>query len=96
MSRKCDSRVLSGCVSPLSTTQQSLLLDVDAVVAALLGDASSEQVKAIVDRLEDAADYGDGISPATVDEIRTAIRLVRSRQPCAGIDALVAVRTELS
>jgi hypothetical protein len=83
-------------VSALSTTQQSLLLDVDALVAALLGDTSPEQVTAIVDRLEAAADYGNGISPGAVDEVRTAIRLVRSRQPCAGIDALLAVRSELS
>jgi hypothetical protein len=90
MSGQCNHRVLSRFVS-----ESNLLLEMEALVTALLGDALPAQITAVVDRLEAAADYGDGMPPAMVDEVRAAVRLVRNGQPCAGISALLSVRTGL-
>jgi hypothetical protein len=86
---------MSGCVSASNTTQQSLLLEVEALVAALMGDALPAEVTSITGQLEAAAGYGDGIPAPTIDKIRNAIGLVRSSQPCAAVSSLLAARTEL-
>jgi hypothetical protein len=82
-------------VSASNTTQQGLLLAVEALVAALMGDALPAEVTSIVGRLEAAADYGDGIPTTAIDEVRTAIRSVRNGQPCAAVSALLAARSAL-
>jgi hypothetical protein len=82
-------------VSASNTTQQSLLQEVEALVAALMGDALPAEITSIAERLEAAADHADGIPAAAIDEVRTAIRLVRNGQPCAAVSALLTARVEL-
>lgn len=82
-------------MSASNTTQQSLLLEVEALVAALMGDALPAEVTSITERLEAAADPGDGLPAAAVDDVRNAIGLVRNGQPCAAVSALLTARTAL-
>jgi hypothetical protein len=81
-------------VSTSNTTRQSLLLEVEALVAALMGDALPAEIASLVERLEAAANYADGIPAPAVDEARKAIGLVRRGQPCAAVSALLAARSE--
>jgi hypothetical protein len=82
-------------VSASNTTQQSLLLEVEALVAALMGDALPAEITSIMERLETATDQGEDIPAAAIDDIRNAIRLVRNAQPCAAVSALLSARLEL-
>ena len=82
-------------MSASNTTQHSLLLEVEALVAALMGDALPAEVTSIAGRLEVAVDHGEDIPAAATDEVRTAIRLIRNGQPCAAVSALLAARTAL-
>ena len=82
-------------MSASNTTQHSLLLEVEALVAALMGDALPAEVTSIAGRLEAAVDHGEDIPAAAADEVRTAIRLIRNGQPCAAVSALLAARAAL-
>ncbi|MGH3768599.1 MAG: hypothetical protein ACRDS0_22585 [Pseudonocardiaceae bacterium] len=82
-------------MSASNTTQQSLLLEVEELVAALMGDALPAEVASIVQRLETAADQGEGLPVTAIGEVRSAIGLVRNGQPCAGVTALLAARIAL-
>ena len=82
-------------MSASNTTQQSLLQEVETLVAALMGDALPAEITSIAERLEAAADHGDDISAAAIDEVRSALRLVRNGQPCAAVSALLSARLEL-
>lgn len=82
-------------MSASNTTQQSLLQEVETLVAALMGDALPAEITSIAERLEAAADRGDDISAAAIEEVRSAIRLVRNGQPCAAVSALLSARMEL-
>jgi len=65
------------------------------LLAALLGDTQPAEITAAVGQLEAAVNQ-DGETPAAVvTEVRKAIGLVRSGQPCAGVSALLAARSEL-
>jgi hypothetical protein len=65
------------------------------LVAALMGDALPAEVSTVVDRLEQAADHGNGLPPAAIEQVRSAIMLVRRGQPCAAVSALLGARSEL-
>jgi hypothetical protein len=65
------------------------------MVAALMGDALPAEITSITERLEAVAVHGDGVPPAAIDEVRSAIRLVRNGQPCAAVSALLSARLEL-
>jgi hypothetical protein len=82
-------------VSASNTTQQSLLLEVEALVAALMGDALPAEIKSIAERLEAAVDEGGNIPLPASDDVRSAIRLVRNGQPCAAVSALLTARAAL-
>ena len=82
-------------MSASNTTQQSLLLAVEALVAALMGDALPAEITSIAERLEAAADQADEVPAAAIDDVQNAIRLVRNGQPCAAVSALLAARLEL-
>lgn len=60
-----------------------------------MGDALPAEITSITERLEAAADHGDGIPTAAIDDIRNAIRLIRNSQPCAGVSALLSARMQL-
>jgi hypothetical protein len=87
---------LSTHVSASDTAQQNLLLELEALVAALMGDALPTEITSIVDRLEAAVDQQGGLPAAAIDEVRRAIGLVRGGQPCAAVSALLAARSELA
>lgn len=66
-----------------------------------MGDDRPDAVNASVTRLETAlelkADSGDaGITAAAVDEMRSAIDLLRGGKSCAAVSALLAARSALS
>jgi hypothetical protein len=82
-------------VSASNTTQQSLLHEVEALVAALMGDALPAEITSIAERLEAAADQGDDVPAGAIEEVHSAIRLVRNGQPCAAVSALLSARLEL-
>jgi hypothetical protein len=82
-------------VSASDTAQQNLLLELEALVAALMGHAQPAEITSIVDRLEAAADRQSDLPAVAVEEVRRAIGLVRSGQPCAAVSALLAARSEL-
>jgi hypothetical protein len=82
-------------VSASDTAQQNLLLELEALVAALLGDTTPAEITSIADRLGAAADRQSDLPVAAVEEVRRAIGLVRSGQPCAAVSALLAARSEL-
>ena len=82
-------------MSVSNTTQQSLLLEVEALVAALMGDALPAEITSIAERLETAVDEAGDIPAAATDDIRSAIRLVRNGQPCAAVSALLSARVGL-
>ena len=89
------SGVRSARVSASHTTEQYLLHEVETLVAALMGDALPAEVTTIVDRLEQAADQGNDLPAAAVEQVRSAVALVRRGQPCAAVSALLSARSEL-
>lgn len=82
-------------MSASNTTQQSLLHEVEALVAALMGDALPAEITSIAERLKAAADQGDDVPAGAIEEVHSAIRLVRNGQPCAAVSALLSARLEL-
>ncbi|MGH3696713.1 MAG: hypothetical protein ACRDRX_22465 [Pseudonocardiaceae bacterium] len=82
-------------MSASNTTQQSLLLEVEALVAALMGDDLPAEVASTVERLEAATDAGHDLPAAAVGDVRNAIELVRSGRPCAAVSSLLSARVHL-
>jgi hypothetical protein len=76
--------------------QQGFLSEVEALVAALMGDALPAEVTSLTDQLEAAAGQGDGACPDAVNDVRNAVKLVRNGQPCAAVSALLSARLALS
>lgn len=60
-----------------------------------MGDALPAEITSITEQLEAATDQGDDIPTAAIEEIRSAIALVRNGQPCAAVSALLSARLEL-
>jgi hypothetical protein len=60
-----------------------------------MGDALPAEITSIAERLKAAADQRDDVPSAAIDEVRSAIRLVRNGQPCAAVSALLSARSEL-
>jgi hypothetical protein len=82
-------------VSASHTTQQSFLLEIEALVAALMGDAQPAEITSLVDQLEVTVDHGEEIPLAAITDVRSAIELVRDGRPCAAVSALLAARSTL-
>jgi hypothetical protein len=78
------------------TTQQSLLRDVDALVAAFMSDTPLDEIIPLVDRIAAAADHWGDIPNRAITELRSAIELMRNGKACATISALLAARSELT
>jgi AraC-like DNA-binding protein len=55
------------------TTQQNLVRDVDALVAAFMSDAPLDDIVPLVDRIATAAEYWDDIPDRAIIELRSAI-----------------------
>ncbi len=82
-------------MSTSHTTQQCLLADADALIAAIMGNAPASELVAITDRIAAAVDLWDDIPPDAVADLRSAIDLIRSGQTCATVSALLAARPKL-
>ncbi len=78
------------------TTQQRLIRDVDALVAALMADAPVAELVRITDRIAAATDQWDNIPPYAIVELRSAVDLMLGGRGCATINALLAARSELT
>ncbi|MDQ4104253.1 MAG: hypothetical protein M3186_11275 [Actinomycetota bacterium] len=83
-------------MSASHTVRQSLVLDVEALVSAIMEDAPVEKLIPIVGRLAEAVDHWDEIPQAAVAELRSAVDLMRGGQACATVSALLAARSELN
>lgn len=90
-----DQRLRSVCMSGSDTTQQNLVRDVDALVAAFMSDAPLDDIVPLVDRIATAADHWDDIPDRAIIELRSAIDLMCEGKACATISALLAARSEL-
>jgi hypothetical protein len=78
-----------------ATAQQSLVNDVEALVAALMGDAPVAELIEITNRIAVAVEYWDDIPAGAIADLRSAIDLMRGGQGCATVSALLAARSEL-
>lgn len=83
-------------MSAPQSTQQSLVLDVDTLVSAVMADAPLEEIIPIVDRIKAAVDHWDGIPGSAITELRSAVDLMWGGQACATISALLVARSELT
>jgi hypothetical protein len=80
-----------------STTQHDLSIAVDALVADLMGHTPPAEIMAMADRLEVILSRQGGAMPeALITELRSAVELVRSGQPCPAVSALLTARSELA
>lgn len=82
-------------VSASQTSQQCLLQDADALIAAIMGNAPEAELVAITDRIAAAVDSWDDIPSDAITDLRSAIELIRSGQTCATVSALLAARPKL-
>lgn len=78
------------------TAQQGLVRDVEALVAAIMGDAPLAELIAITDRIAAAVDHWDEIPADAITELRSAIDLMRGGKACATVSALLAARSQLT
>ncbi|HWR49155.1 MAG TPA: hypothetical protein VN327_16325 [Pseudonocardiaceae bacterium] len=78
------------------STQQSLVLDVDALVSAVMGEAPLAEVIPIVDRIKAAVDQWNEIPAGVIAELRAAIDLMWGGRACATISALLVARSGLN
>lgn len=84
-------------VSHTTTAQQTLLHDVEALVAAILAEAPIPDLVTITNRIAIAVDHWNGIPAAAIAELRSAIDLMcGGKTSCATISALLAARSALS
>ena len=90
-----DPRLRSVCMSGSDTTQQNLVRDVDALVAAFMSEAPLDDIVPLVDRIATAAGHWDHIPDRAIIELRSAIDLMCEGKACATISALLAARSEL-
>jgi hypothetical protein len=87
---------VSGGVSASDTTQQALIRDVDALIAALMADAPVSELVPITDRIAAVTDQWDKIPAYAIVELRSAVDLMLGGRGCATINALLAARSELT
>jgi len=78
-----------------TTAQQSLLNDVEAMVAAIMADAPVAEQFAIIDRIAAAVDCWDDIPAHAIAQLRSAIDLHYGGKACATVSALLIARSEL-
>lgn len=76
--------------------QHDLPGEVETLLATLMADPPAEQIGADTDRLEAAIESSSGAAPEALDELRSAVALVRGGQKCAAVSALLAARSVLS
>lgn len=79
-----------------TTVQQSLVKDVEALVAALMGEAPLAELIEITDRIAAAVEYWDDIPASAIADLRSAIDLMHGGKACATVSALLAARSELT
>jgi hypothetical protein len=82
-------------VTGSQSTQRDLPSQVNALLATLMADNRPDDLSPETDRLEAALETEGAAAPRAVDEIRSAIELVRGGQPCAAVSALLAARSAL-
>jgi N-methylhydantoinase B/oxoprolinase/acetone carboxylase alpha subunit len=79
-----------------TTVHQSLIKDVEALVAALMGDAPVAELIEITDRIAAAVEYWDDIPASAIADLRSAIDLMHGGKACATVSALLTARSELT
>lgn len=86
------------CVTGSRASSDVLPQEIEGLLAELLGEARSAELAQRATRLESAlsAPAGAGEFPAAVvDELRSAVELVREGQTSAAVSALLAARSAI-
>jgi hypothetical protein len=84
---------MSRAVTGPESTRLDLPREVEQLLATLLAEPRPADLTPDADRLEAAVEAAGNAAPEAVDELRSAIALVRDGQPCAAVSALLAARS---
>lgn len=79
-----------------ATPQHSLPAEIESLLAALMASEPPAELRAGADRLEAAVTADGDVPTAALDELHSAIDLVRGDQPCPAVTALLAARSTLA
>lgn len=78
-----------------ATPQRILPTEIESLLASLMAHESPAELRAGADRLEAAVTADSDVPAAALDDLSSAIELVRGDQPCAAVSALLAARSAL-
>jgi hypothetical protein len=83
-------------VTDATTPQGGLPAEIESLLAALMASEPAAELRAGADRLEAAVTAGRDVPSAALDDLHSAIDLVRGGQPCPAVSALLAARSALA
>ncbi|MPZ67477.1 MAG: hypothetical protein GEU83_18945 [Pseudonocardiaceae bacterium] len=78
-----------------ATPQRILPSEIESLLAALMAPEPPAELRAGADRLEAAITAEGDVPAAALDDLSSAIELVRGDEPCAAVSALLAARSAL-
>ena len=76
--------------------QRSLPSEIESLLAALMASEPPGELRAGADRLESTVTSNGDVPAAALDDLQTAIDLIRGDQPCAAVSSLLAARSALA
>ncbi|MPZ66243.1 MAG: hypothetical protein GEU83_12245 [Pseudonocardiaceae bacterium] len=79
-----------------ATPQRILPTEIESLLSALMAHEPAAELRAGADRLEAAVTVEGDVPAAALEDLNTAIDLVRNDQPCAAASALLAARSALA
>lgn len=79
-----------------ATPQRGLPSEIESLLSALMASEPPGELRAGADRLEAAVTAEGDVPAAALDDLHSAIDLVRGDQPCAAVSALLAARSALA
>ncbi len=83
-------------VTEAATPQRVLPVEIESLLAALMAHEPPAELRAGADRLEAAVTVEGDVSTAALEDLNSAIDLVRAGEPCAAVSALLAARSALA
>lgn len=83
-------------VTGAATPQRVLPSEIESLLAALMASEPPAELRAGADRLEAAATAEGDVPADALDDLNSAIDLIRGGQPCAAVSALLAARSALA
>lgn len=79
-----------------ATPQRILPTEIESLLSALMAHEPASELRGGADRLEAAITEEGDVSTAALEDLNSAIELVRGDQPCAAVSALLAARAALA